>query len=530
MSFEKIIKKGFGIITAILCVMLIMIYSYLFILNLFGTTTIDITLNSYCEYAEYNITHPILTILSFCGVSILAYFVYSSELLEKIDPEKIKRTAFWIILALGIFWVMVTRGTPIADQLIVSMSASDFINEKYDMMELGEYLSRFPHQFGIVFIFELIYRIFGPSNYQAIMIINAICGAGIFLNIYGILKDLTDNKKVLNCYAVFSAIYFVLPFYSFFVYGTLIGLYFATLSLRFITKIYKMDEVISVKKVLYYIVALLSLGVAVISKSNYSIFVIALVLCFAFASIKEKKYVNVIFAVLLVFSFTATSFVCNHYEKVSGKEVYKGAPKSLYVAMGLQEGNLDQGCGSNGWYNAYNVLVLGETEYDFDKADEVAKENIKDRIEDFKEHPGKILPFFNEKVATQWCEPSQQVFWMVSVTDNHGELSKFGKNLLTGKIRENLTHYFRVLLLLILAGNIVFYIRSFKRKDFFIFVFGVYVIGGFLFHAVWEAKALYILPYLVISAPCGIIGINYFFEYIRCKMTPTSSTYVLSGE
>lgn len=526
MSFGKIIQKGFGIITAILCVMMIMLYSYLFILNLIGTTTIDITLNGYKEYAKYSITKPILTTLLFGVMLILTYFVYRSELFEKINSDKLKRTVFWIIVMVGIFWVMVTRGTPIGDQLIVSNAASDFINGNYDMMNLGEYLSRFPHQFGIVFIFELIYKIFGTSNYQVIMIINAFCSAGIFLNIYGILKDLIDNNKVLNCYAIFSAMYFVLPFYSFFVYGTLIGLYFATMSLRFVTKIHKMDEVISLKKIIYFIIALLVLGIAVISKSNYSIFVIALVISFTFASIKGKKYLNVIFSVLLVLSIAGPSLVCNYYEKVSGKEIYKGAPKSLYVAMGLQEGKMDRGCGTNGWYNAYNVGVLGETEYDFDKADEIAQENIKERIEDFKKHPKKIIPFFNSKAATQWCEPSQQVFWMISVNDNHGDLSKFASNLLTGKIRKNFTVYFRYLLLLILAGNIFFYIRSFKRKDFLIFVFGIYVIGGFLFHEVWEAKALYIFTYLLLSVPCGIIGLNYFFDFINKKKIKASKEII----
>ena len=78
------------------------------------------------------------------------------------------------IIALGVLWMLVIQGRPLDDQYIVQKSAAEFIDGNYSSMEHGQYLYRSTHQLGIVFIFECIYRIVGPENYQAIMILNCV--------------------------------------------------------------------------------------------------------------------------------------------------------------------------------------------------------------------------------------------------------------------------------------------------------------------------------------------------------------------
>ena len=39
-------------------------------------------------------------------------------------------------------------------------------------------------------------------------------------------------------------------------------------------------------------------------------------------------------------------------------------------------------------------------------------------------------------------------------------------------------------------------------------------LGGFMFHTLWEMKARYTLPYVIILIPIASIGISKFFEKI----------------
>ena len=153
-------------------------------------------------------------------------------------------------------------------------------------------------------------------------------------------------------------------------------------------------------------------------------------------------------------------------------------------------------------------------DYDLKEADKIAKKEIYMRLSDFKNNPETIIPFFGEKTVTQWCEPSFQVFWMPTAQKNHGKLSKTGKSLLYGKLSDILQIYMRFFILLVYLGNIFYYVVNARRKKFnLLFICGITVIGGFLFHMIWEAKALYIMPYMIFSIPCGVIGLTYCFDY-----------------
>ena len=42
-------------------------------------------------------------------------------------------------------------------------------------------------------------------------------------------------------------------------------------------------------------------------------------------------------------------------------------------------------------------------------------------------------------------------------------------------------------------------------------------LGGFLFHIIWETKAIYVIQYYYILLPFGAYGINYVVDKIKDK-------------
>ncbi len=515
---DKVVNTTIGVVTRIFCIVMTVIFTILFIMNLIGTTTVDITKNNFAEYALYTIGNPVVSIIVFVLLLGLIYVLFNLKTVEKIDETLLKRVIFVVVIVIGIVWVLLTRGRPVEDQVIVSKTASDFINNNFSSFNVGEYLSRLPQQIGPTFLLEHIYRVFGQNNYQAVMFINVVCCGGVFLNLYAVIKSVYDNKKILNWFSIIFALFFAFPMYSNFVYGTIIGLFFATLGTRLFVKVLQLKENISKKKILLYIAALLSFAFSIICKANDEIIVIAVIICAIIYAVKRKQYINIIFAVLLVVSFFGISLVHVHYKNVSQKDINTSSPATMWIAMGLQEGSLETGCGANGWYNGYAGSISGIAAKNYDEANKIAKKDMNKRLGELAKDPWGAVKFFGGKVSSQWAEPTYQVFWMLTCRNSHDELSPIGKSALEGKICTLLTIIMRYVLLIILLGNVFFFWRNRKEGNYLVFILGMSMLGGFLFHLVWEAKALYSMPYILLSIPCGAIGLTYMVDSVKKRV------------
>ena len=509
---QNILDKGSQIIIKIIFGILIAMYAFLSIMSIAGTTHIDMELNGFKEYAVWekdNILITILLAVIFLAVIILLdYFIG----IEKLNTTKLKNGVMIFIIAVGVSWVLMMRGRPVDDQMIVQASATEFIEGNYSALEHGNYLYRFTHQLGIVFIFEWIYRIFGPENHQVVMVLNSVLVAGILNNLYKILTLFTENKKVHNMYWIMAAGCIQLAFYSFFVYGTIIGLFFMTGGMYLLMSYYQNG------KYRYYILGFLALALAIIAKSNFQIFLIAIFLVMLFAALKEKRGKEILLSFVLLLTLLSPNIVKAYYEKKSGMELGKGTPASLFIAMGLQEGDKENGCGADGWYNAYNSLTMKYMDHDYEKANEAGWENISERLEEFRQNPKTALEFIFEKQATQWSEPTFQTFWMVQIRTNHGELSKVAESMLSKKANTVLETYMKIYLIFMWAGSFIYYVANRKERDIWKLLTGIVVIGGFVFHLFWEGKALYIMPYFVMSLCASAQGVLILVNWVEKKL------------
>lgn len=206
-----------------------------------------------------------------------------------------------------------------------------------------------------------------------------------------------------------------------------------------------------------------------------------------------------------------------YYAKKANVTISKGVPAKCFIAMGLQKGTKELGCGVDGWYNAYNLTTFVNAGRDSEKASEIAGENISERLSEFKSKPLEFVDFAKNKITTQWCEPTFQTFWMLQAMDNHAEWSKVAESIEKGKVNKIIFVIMKLYLIFIWLGNLAYLIAKRKQLTIWNLLLQVAVLGGFIFHFLWEGKALYIMPYYVISFVAGVQGMYMLYEKIKIE-------------
>lgn len=485
-------------IISLLSIFLFTIYGFLLLSNVVCTTYINTTVNDYRESPYWIFDNPIITLTLVLSVFIILFLIDRYFKIENISTTVLRIVASIFVCLLGFIWIYLANTHPVHDQSIVAGAASSFINGDYSRLQSGEYLQMYPHQLGIVFIFQLIYSVSGQNNIMAIMVLNVIFMCGTYNFLFMSLKRFTDSVKVHNIYWFITFFSFAPVFYCTFVYGTIIGLFFSVAAIYFVILF------LQNQKSYFFIIASILFSISCIAKSNYKIFVIAAFLVIIFKSIQNKKLLFVPFALIITLSMFTPSLINTYYSSVSGMKIENGAPSILWVAMGLQEGP----CG-NGWYNQYNVTTYYAAGGNSDIASDIAKTDIEKSFLEFKSNPLYGTKFFFEKTISQWNEPSFQSLWMSDYWDNHNSaLLPIAENIYHGTLNTVLLKIMDIVALFIWLGNATFYFV--KRKSITIesLIFGIIFIGGFIFHMFWEAKALYTMPYFVISMVTSAWGIS----------------------
>lgn len=89
------------------------------------------------------------------------------------------------------------------------------------------------------------------------------------------------------------------------------------------------------------------------------------------------------------------------YEQRSGVELNAGAPKLLWVAMGMQKGE-----GAPGWSNGYILHnYWGASDFDNEAAQAMAVQDIKNSAKEFLHHPRYALWFYAENLQASGMIP-----------------------------------------------------------------------------------------------------------------------------
>lgn len=435
----------------------------------------------------------------------MALFYLLKGKLAKIPVKILKRwLTFWVI-GLGLLWVFSTLSYPTHDSRMVTQAGEACARGDYTLLK-GDYFKHFPFQLGYVFYSELMMRLLPIKDfYLHIQAFNILFLAAGYWAMLRFAELVFDNEKITRMTILLLALCLQPVLFSTFLYGTLPGLCCALWAVTH-TAAY-------LKKGGWKHAALASLfvGLAVLLKQNYLIVLVAVCIILVLHIMKKPRWLHLGFLVMaLVMVFGLQSAVEFQYEKRSGITFGEGIPIVSWAAMGLNEGYT-----TSGWYNVkYTVRNFDKLGGDGEKASDASVEEIKKRLALFDKDKAYTVNFFTQKVLSQWNEPTYQSIWTNQVRGHYTNGPWGIAWLVCGPGEGAVKGYMGFYQQLVFLCTAVALWRIIRKKELSLALFPLILLGGFLYHFIFEGKSQYMIPYFVMMIPLAAYGLHRMTETI----------------
>lgn len=470
----------------------------------FVSTTYFTADSSYGERPEYRWDLIPVNLLVLTVIVGILYILYKKQIFEKIPVKVLAAVAILFVIGMSILWIQVSHTYPEADQKAVSWVSYLMTQNNFLFFEHGKYMQIYPNQLGLAAILEALYRLTGGENWKAFMYLTALANGMVVYLLYKITDQLyhDQNADRLVLLASMGCIQIIL--YSTFLYGIMLGLAFALGA--FFTLLLFLEQ----GKWRYAIGSGILMGISILVKNNYSIFLVALVILLLYDAVKKsgggiRKAGKSLAAILILIGLTAllSRSLTAFYEHRSGLTIESGMPKSLWVAMGMQEGER-----AEGWYNEFNFDTYVNSDCDPAVSDAIAKEAIAESLQHFQKDPAYAARFYLRKTLSQWNEPTYEALWVNQF--HSGDFSTIVQSIYEGKLYQVLSEYMNLFQLLVFAAvfaGLLIGRKGEKRWQLTELFLPMVILGGFFFHTIWEAKSQYIFPYFVCMLPGAAAGL-----------------------
>jgi hypothetical protein len=200
------------------------------------------------------------------------------------------------------------------------------------------------------------------------------------------------------------------------------------------------------------------------------------------------------------------------YEHRVGVQYGKGIPMIAWMAMGFSYGHA-----APGWYREdYTVAAFEHSGHDTAATAENARRVLADRLFVFKTDPALARSFFGEKLRSQWNEPSYGSLWLNQVFPSYsmkGMLYVVLCGVGAKWTLDVMNVYQQFVFFCLLLGLI----RLTKKKDLLRCLLPLILLGGLLYHLLFEAKSQYALPYFVMILPIAAYGLFTLYRKVEFR-------------
>lgn len=471
-------------------------------------------------YSSKRYTEPIFQmqdstlshILMFIAVCILTFCLNAVLKRFKAYQEKAARAvlvfaAVWLA-AIGCIFLWQHPYYPSGDQLYIITAAKDAVGGSYPMMVNGGLIGMCPQNKGMIFLYEILYRIAGESFYRVGAFIHIIYVIAILFMGYYLLKNNTGAVicRIMYCFLMMLCAPLVL--YLPYIYGDLGSICFI------MVLFYSLSEFEKKLEYRYIVAAAVSAAVALLMRTNTWIVLIAVCIGMVLVALEKRNIRPLIAAVCIVVSAQAAVSGVNYmYEVRSGYEA-KGIPTILYIAMGLQETD-----GQPGVYNHYHQSVYADNNFDTAAASAEGLENIKESVDKFINSPDYARYFFAKKLRMQWTEPTFEAFYATNSIPDGVVAPLWINELYYGKphdiVWKTANYYQSIVYGAFFVMVVALMLKRLKDIDSITFIIPlIAVVGGFLFSIIWESQSRYVLPYYVMIVMYAPVGLNQISEWI----------------
>lgn len=487
------------------------------VLAVSSATTIYYNMHDENDWPHYGKENFLLLALLVVVVFVVLWLLQRAKIFEK--HKLLIGIALGAVAAYCLMLILVITPQAVNDSKTLDTIINEFAAGNYtSLTEPGGYLFTWPFQLGYVGFGQIMHFIFGESNYFAWDMVQLVSILLTVYLLYQITWELFEDQVICGIMAVISC--GALFFYNYvtYIYGDIISMAPQTLAL------YMMILFVKRKKVRYAIVSAVSIAAAILLKTNCEIALIALLIILVGSvidsgnaqkksdgSVSKSHFAEVILlAVLfLVLTFAGKKAVDAYYCSVTGLDsIPEGSPAWSHIAMGLQEGELE-----DGWYNGYNYHVFEENNYDSEAAGMAAKENIKETLLTFVNRPLHGARFLVRKFTTQWadsvCISTHNLDLVSRHVDKESPLRDY---LVFGSDKGSplLIWIMNVFMPVCYIGALVYLFgilkgRKASTQEMLILIL---IFGGIVFHEFWEGSSRYTMRYYIYWLPYAAHGIS----------------------
>ena len=450
----------------------------------------------------------------FGGLALTAALLLALAAVHAFLRRRAGRRAFAAALALwtaaALCFVLAVGLLPRADSALVIEAAKRFAAGDFSPLE-GEYFSRVSYQLGICLPLEGLARLLPGLDLNLLMqALNCVISAALMALLCGLAGGLSGDARTSGAAALLYLAFVPMLLFNMFVYGVLPMLLLCVLAMRCFARCARTGE----RR--FGVLYALLIGAAAALKPNAMIVMLALLICAAVHALQRKDGFLLLCAALsAVLCFALPAGVIRLYELRAGVTLAPDTGMLLRLAMGMQDSMI-----AAGWYNGvieeyWPLSVTPEME----KA--AALEMLAARLREFAADPAGAWAFFKEKCLTQWAEPSYDILWYGAVCGKSGRFNGLAHAIFRdgSPVRALLAGYMNIFqqaaYVLALIGTCGM-IRE-KRTEAVQLMLPVTVLGGFLYHMLFEAKSQYIYPYMLLLLPLAAAGMDLLAGRARNK-------------
>lgn len=555
---EKLYKISLYAVKVLILLLAVLLFAGSFLTTCYAD-------NMETQQVLFRLDNPLWNLLELAGFGLL--FCGCLHFYDKFG-RKFRRGllifTLGFIFCLGVLLILFGRTVPAADAMSVYNAALEWIHGNLDVIHpTVSYLSYYPQQIGLMAFLELFLRIWNLTGISApawhfikLIYVCLLCTAVLFQ--YLSLKYLWREhwEEISCCYLLLVCCNLPMIMYSSFVYGEIpsfaalsVGLYLLLRLMSGITFPGRASDIsckgMSVKpfaseassetilspklhctRSAFFTGAgsILFLALSVMLRKNSLIPIIAVLLVLLFESLRSGRSVRARLCLLgmavclAVTSVGILPLVQKCYEKKAGNTLSSGVTAMSYFAMGMQEAS--RGCG---WYNGFNIDTYDAAGMDSALANEISRQAVLERLAYFREHPGYTVDFYARKHLSQWADgtyASRQ-----ATLAAYGGRSRFFQEVYDGSLSSAYIEWGNAWQNVLYLGTLVFCVNAVHRKrkntatapqssgtdSLYLYVGLIAVLGGFLFHILWEANSRYIFLYSLLLMPYCAAGIYTVF-------------------
>lgn len=420
---------------------------------------------------------------------------------------------------LCLIWVTALPYYPSGDQLNATAAAYYNLGGNFSMFTPGGYIGKYPFQKGLTFFYEILFALFGNFCYGVAAKIHILLGVLTMIFGYRFIEEVSDHSicKLLYCpLVILCTPYLILTPYT---YGDLPAICFGTILcyalLRFSKTMHKR-----------YIVLAGVMGIlALFMRMHTWILLIAVLIGMLLTSLQKRKFLPLFAGVsILLVAFGAVQLLNVSYALRSGYPATNGAPKIIWIAMGMQD-NED----GPGTFNNYQTILLGSVNQDERAAAELAKENLKENLTHFANDPAYAKYFFKTKILMQWTEPTFETLKSTNSFDPEQPCPNWIESVYYGPLHDKLTGLADRYQSVVYLGFLLFVpvLWQKRRENIVSYIPLIAIVGGFLFSIIWEAQCRYVLPYYLMMLLYVPDGICFFVDIFRKAVAKLSTSMLL---